>query len=119
MQSYLKFALLAGAIGVTAVARADVTVPVHQATAQGPGAEVGTVALADSKYGLVLTPDLKDLPPGVHGFHIHENGSCDAKQQDGKPVPAGAAGGHYDPDGRKKQGTTSSDDGPRGDLAAS
>src|SRR5690606_15461430 len=84
MQSYLKFALLAGAIGMTAVARAEVTVPVHQATPQGPGAEVGTVSLADSKYGLVLTPDLKGLPPGVHGFHVHENGSCDAKEQAGK-----------------------------------
>ncbi|WP_026638659.1 superoxide dismutase family protein [Bordetella petrii] len=118
MQSYLKFALLAGAIGMTAVARAEVTVPVHQATPQGPGAEVGTVSLADSKYGLVLTPDLKGLPPGVHGFHVHENGSCDAKEQAGKPVPAGAAGGHYDPDGTNKHGTPWSDDGHRGDLPA-
>jgi superoxide dismutase, Cu-Zn family len=33
--------------------------------------------------------DLSDVPPGVHGFHIHEKGDCgdDAK----------AAGGHFNP----------------------
>jgi len=34
------------------------------------------------------------LEPGLHGFHVHENGSC--AMQDG--TPAGAAGGHYNPD---------------------
>lgn len=24
------------------------------------------------------------LPPGMHGFHIHENRSCDEKMKDGK-----------------------------------
>ena len=43
-------------------------------------------------------PDLKDLPPGVHGFHLHQKGSCAAAEENGKAVPAGAAGGHWDPD---------------------
>lgn len=116
MQSYLKYAMLAGALSLAAVARADVNVPVNQATDKGPGEQIGSIQLAESKYGLVLTPNLKSLPPGVHGFHVHENGSCDAKTQDGKTVPAGAAGGHYDPDGTKKHGSPWSDDGHRGDL---
>ena len=118
MQHCLKLVLLAGALGLAAAARADVTVPMHLASDKGPGSELGSVSLADSKYGLVLTPALKGLPPGVHGFHVHENASCDAKQQDGKAVPAGAAGGHYDPDGAKKHGAPWSDDSHRGDLPA-
>ena len=37
---------------------------------------------------------VEGLSPGLHGFHVHENGSC--AMQDG--TPAGAAGGHYNPD---------------------
>lgn len=37
---------------------------------------------------------LEGLEPGLHGFHVHENSSC--AMQDG--TPAGAAGGHYNPD---------------------
>lgn len=118
MKRHLKVTLLAGLVGLAANAYADVTVPLHQATDKGPGQEIGSVSLADSKYGLVLTPNLKDLPPGVHGFHVHEKGSCDATQQDGKTVPAGGAGGHYDPDGTKKHSTPWDDGGHRGDLPA-
>ena len=25
---------------------------------------------------------------GIHGFHIHANGSCEPDMKDGKPVPA-------------------------------
>lgn len=118
MARHLKFPLLVALLGLAAAANADVTVPVHLATDKGPGQEIGSVSLAESQYGLVLTPNLKDLPPGVHGFHVHENGSCDATQKDGKTVPAGGAGGHYDPDNTKKHGTPWSDDGHRGDLPA-
>ena len=40
---------------------------------------------------------LKGLPPGPHGFHVHENGSCAPGTANNQPVPAGGAGGHYDP----------------------
>jgi len=118
MKRTLLATLATGLVGLTANVYADVTVPVHMATDKGAAQEIGSVSVADSKYGLVLTPDLKDLPPGVHGFHIHEKGSCDATQQDGKAVPAGAAGGHYDPDGTKKHSTPWDDGGHRGDLPA-
>jgi Cu-Zn family superoxide dismutase len=121
----LATVLAATALGATAIsttalsttALADVTVPMFLATEKGPGQRVGTVSLSDNKYGLVLTPDLKDLPPGLHGFHVHEHGDCGPREQNGKPVAAGAAGGHYDPDGSKKHGTPWGD-GHRGDLPA-
>ena len=42
---------------------------------------------------------------GVHGFHLHANGSCAAAEKDGKMVPALAAGAHYDPNNSKKHGS--------------
>ena len=50
----------------------------------------GTVTLVDTPAGLKVDARLTGLPPGQHGFHIHEFGSCDDM---GK-----AAGGHYNPE---------------------
>ena len=51
---------------------------------------------------------LKALPPGPHGFHVHQNGSCQPTTANNQPVPAGAAGGHYDPQNTGKH------EGPEG-----
>lgn len=96
---------------------ADMKVTLKMATEKGDGAEVGTVTISETRYGLVFTPALTGLPPGLHGFHVHENGSCGVNQKDGKPVPAGAAGGHLDPAGTKRHGTPWGD-GHLGDLPA-
>lgn len=82
---------------------------------QGVGAAIGTVSIADSKYGLVLTPSLHGLPAGLHGFHVHQNPSCDPKDKDGKMVPGLAAGGHLDPAGTSKHAEPWGD-GHLGDL---
>lgn len=66
---------------------------------------------------MLFTPALNGLPPGVHGFHIHENPSCDAAEKEGKPVPALAAGGHFDPAGTKVHAGPYAD-GHLGDLPA-
>ena len=110
--SSVLFATLMGA----SIAHADVTVPMHMATEKGPGKAVGEVVLSDSKYGLVFSPKLNGLPAGLHGFHVHANGSCDPKQENGKVVPAGAAGGHLDPRESKKHGTPWDDNAHAGDL---
>lgn len=81
----------------------------------GVVASIGNIVLANSKFGLVLTPNLSGLPAGLHGFHVHENPSCDAKEKDGKKTPALAAGGHYDPLKSGKHGTPWGD-GHLGDL---
>lgn len=109
------FFLVAGVLAAGS-AHAAVTVPLHMATDKGAGKAVGEVMLADSKYGLVLTPKLNGLPAGLHGFHIHANGSCEPKEDGGKMVPAGAAGGHLDPRNTKKHGTPWDDDAHAGDL---
>jgi Cu-Zn family superoxide dismutase len=84
-------------------------------TAAGPGKPIGVVSISESPNGLVFTPKLTDLPPGPHGYHVHEMGSCAVNEKDGKKVAAGAAGGHYDPSGTKQHlGPTGS--GHMGDL---
>lgn len=47
--------------------------------------KIGTIGLKDSDFGLVLTPNLTSLTPGMHGFHVHQTGSCAAVTKEGKP----------------------------------
>jgi Cu-Zn family superoxide dismutase len=48
--------------------------------------------------GVQVRVDVTGLTPGLHGMHVHENGSCNALvDTTGKSTPFGAAGGHYDP----------------------
>lgn len=100
---------------LSSTALAGVEVSINLVDAQGVGASIGGVTLGDSPHGLVLTPALKGLPAGLHGFHVHENPSCAPREKDGKPVAALAAGGHYDPAGSKKHGAPWGD-GHLGDL---
>jgi Cu-Zn family superoxide dismutase len=67
----------------------------------GVGKPIGSVTIQDDKDGVTLTTDLKDLPPGEHGFHMHDKASCDAADKDGKKTAGQAAGGHFDPDATK------------------
>lgn len=96
---------------------ADLSIPMFKVDENGVGSQVGKVEVSNSPYGLVFTPDLKGVAPGVHGFHVHQNPSCDAAEQNGKKVAALGAGGHYDPLGTGKHGTPWGD-GHLGDLPA-
>ncbi|WP_126978576.1 superoxide dismutase family protein [Saezia sanguinis] len=98
-----------------AVAQAEKVIEVNLVDADGGSKPIGTVTAVDSQYGLVLTPNLQGLAPGVHGFHVHVNPDCGPKEQDGKMVAALAAGGHYDPQNTGKHGTPWGD-GHLGDL---
>ena len=91
------YLLLALGLGVSCNAMADLVVPMSLVNDQGTATPIGKVLISESAYGLVFTPNLEGLPPGLHGFHIHVNPSCAPKEQDGKMVPALAAGGHFDP----------------------
>jgi Cu-Zn family superoxide dismutase len=93
--------LLAGGSAVYAAGAKKVKVPMSLVDANGVGKSVGTITLQDSKDGVMIATDLKGLPPGEHGFHMHEKPSCDPADKDGKKTPALAAGGHFDPDGTK------------------
>lgn len=53
----------------------------------------GLVQFVPTPEGMQIDASVSNVPPGYHGFHIHENPSCD---NGGK-----AAGGHFNPDGVK------------------
>jgi Cu-Zn family superoxide dismutase len=93
----LAFALLV-CISAAYVLAEDVVVTVNLVSADGVGKDIGKITAKDTKYGLLLEPSLSDLPPGVHGFHLHENPSCGAAKKDDKMTAALSAGGHLDPD---------------------
>ncbi len=112
--SLLTATLLAAGIG-TAVA-ATATAAIKSINATGVAGSLGTVTFADSAGGLVITPKLSGLPPGEHGFHIHDKGDCGPGLNEGRPAAGFAAGGHYDPAQTKKHLGPLSTAGHRGDL---
>jgi Cu-Zn family superoxide dismutase len=109
--------VLSSTWAAAAVHAAELRATMNTVSEAGVGQSAGTVTVSESKYGLVFTPALTGLPPGVHGFHVHENGSCATNEKDGKPVPAGAAGAHLDTGKSKKHGLPWGD-GHIGDLPA-
>lgn len=93
-------------------------VTMNLVSAEGIGKSLGEVRIEESEYGLVFTPNLKGvMPSGLHGFHIHENPSCQPKIKNGKSIAGLGAGGHYDPHHTKKHGLPWGD-GHLGDLPA-
>lgn len=87
----------------------------NRVTPDEVGAGAGTITVIQNSDGLVFKPNLTGLNAGMHGFHIHQNPSCEPEMKDGKRVAAAAAGGHYDP---TNAGTHSGPDGGghKGDL---
>ena len=79
--------ILTGSYGV---AFAATGVAVLEGTKEGSDLS-GRVTLTDTPEGLKISADFENVPPGKHGFHIHETGSC--------AEGGNAAGGHYNPDG--------------------
>lgn len=104
-------------IAMSSVARADLNISMNLVDEKGVSKPIGGVVVSESPYGLVFTPMLSGLPPGLHGFHVHENPSCAPKEKDGKMVAALGAGGHYDPMKTQHHGFPWGD-GHVGDLPA-
>ena len=76
-------------VGGQAQKPATVTVAIKN----GTGEDVGSATFKPAKTGVKIKIELKNLPVGVHGVHIHLNASCvgpDFK----------SAGGHFNPDGK-------------------
>jgi Cu-Zn family superoxide dismutase len=72
------------------------------------GNSLGIVDLETTDSGVTLAGTLTGLPPGEHGFHIHETGLCE-------PPAFESAGAHFAPAGRR-HGFHDSDGPHAGDL---
>ena len=95
----------------------ELVIQMHLTDSAGVGKAIGTVKAVSNPYGTVFTPDLKNLTPGLHGFHIHQNPDCGPGDKGGKRIAGLAAGGHYDPAGAGKHGSPFGN-GHLGDLPA-
>jgi superoxide dismutase, Cu-Zn family len=74
------------------------------------GASVGTATISAAKAGGVsIALNVKGLPPGEHGIHIHATPSCEGANFAG-------AGGHFNPT-NKKHGTQNPEGHHAGDMA--
>ncbi len=118
MKKSLLFLSLCGLFSAAVSANNVVTINMKLLDPANGDKDIGVVEVTESKYGLVFTPKLTNLTPGVHGFHIHENASCAAKEKDGKLTAGLGAGGHWDPNKTKKHGFPWQDDAHLGDLPA-
>lgn len=72
------------------------------------GEVVGTAIFTPADHGVRMSLNVRNLPPGEHGMHIHEAGKCEAP--DFK-----TASGHFNPAG-KKHGIHSPEGAHAGDM---
>jgi len=81
---------------------AEKTITIYQLTnnqaTNGIGEAIGSITFQDSPAGLLIKNQLTQLSAGEHGFHLHENPSCEGDEKDDQWVPGLKAGSHYDPD---------------------
>lgn len=106
MTSKLQKLLIGLCLSCIGSVYADVTVKVY--STYMPKKNVGDIAFKNTKYGLLVMPNLHGLPPGMHGLHLHENPSCEKTGE--------TAGGHFDPAKTGKHLGPYNPDGHLGDL---
>lgn len=111
IKGILTAGLMAGTIAVAGVAMAHQTpqAPKHaEATSRqqetaptavatfvdGKGNTIGTAHLTEVADGVRIALEVSNLPPGVHGFHVHNTGMCEGPS-------FMSAGGHFNPDGKE------------------
>ena len=100
-------------------AQTEIVVPVSRLDLEQGDTPIGEIRISQSKHGAVFTPKLQGLKAGIYGFHIHENPSCAAAEnQEGKRAAGMAAGGHWDPKKTKAHKGPWDDSGHLGDLPA-
>jgi Cu-Zn family superoxide dismutase len=100
----------------TAAHAKTVSVTMNKIDDKGVGPMIGLLQLEDTKDGLKITPSLNGLPPGQHGFHVHEKSDCGPADDKGKQTAGMAAGGHLDPKHSGKHLGPESTEGHSGDL---
>jgi Cu-Zn family superoxide dismutase len=69
---------------------------------------VGTATFTEVPGGVRILVEVKGLPPGTKGVHLHEAGKCD-------PPQFTTAGGHFNPE-KKQHGTMNPQGAHAGDL---
>jgi len=100
----LVLGLLIGGCATMSYLRPDATAELKNAQ----GVVVGFATLSEEQGGVRVFADVRGLPPGPHGTHLHAVGKCE-------PPDFTSAGGHFNPAG-KKHGLGNPDGSHAGDL---
>ncbi|HEX4367943.1 MAG TPA: superoxide dismutase family protein [Rhodopila sp.] len=97
LSATMGLAMMAALIALPALAE-DLTVTMKKATQSGTSDTLGTITISETSAGATFKADLHGLPPGPHGFLVHQNADCGPTFINGVRIPAGAAGAPLDPD---------------------
>jgi len=108
MKKIISKLLVLSCVAILSNAYATTIVDMHWVASKGQGKSIGTITATNTPYGLLLTPNLSGLTPGIHGFHVHVNPSCDDNGM--------AAGGHLDPANTGKHLGPYNNNGHLGDM---
>ena len=100
----------------TAAHAKTVSVTMNKIDDKGVGPHDRPASTRRHHGGLKITPSLNGLPPGQHGFHVHEKSDCGPADDKGKQTAGMAAGGHLDPKHSGKHLGPDSTEGHSGDL---
>ncbi len=113
VRTVLLLVALSAAFALPSVAKdSDSSKPVKKTTVElkdAKGNSVGSATIKSSGKGVEVKLDVKDLPPGVHALHFHQNAKCD-------PPDFKSAGGHFNPD-KKQHGFLNPEGHHNGDMA--
>ncbi|MEI7028359.1 superoxide dismutase family protein [Paenibacillus sp. y28] len=78
----------------TALVEPEAVQPVTVEIKNTNGEAIGSATLRQMKAGVQIEVEVSGLTPGLHGFHIHQNGTCE-------PPEFKSAGDHFNPDGKQ------------------